>query len=419
MASHGFYRLYFSLVAITLCGGLSGLPSLSAADWGQLLGPTRTGTSSELLPNKLGDLKPRWSYDVGAGFAGPAVVGKQAIIFHRVGTEVLLDSIDVTTGKRLWRYKAETSYEGGYNTDNGPRCVPAVSNGHVFAFGPDATLHCTDLKGTLIWKRQLGAEHKAPDGYFGAGATPLVVDDRVFVCLGGRDSAALLGLDSATGKTIWQSEDDQISYASPILFDVAGKQQILFLTRQRLVALDPKLGTVVWQHPFGKPGLVVTGCTPLAIDNRVFLTASYNIGAEMLDLKSGSPKLLWGDDKTLSSQYTNVVHHAGYLYGTHGREDGGPAELRCVEAGSGKVQWSESGFSVSHTIIAGDKLLIQSVKSGEVILAQTNAKTFQELGRVKVTNDLLRASPALANNTLYVRTNDRTDQGVLLAMPLK
>ena len=414
------YASIVSCVAIVACTLVS--PTLvsqtaDAADWPQLLGPNRDGVSAERLPNTLGKLKPKWEHQVGAGFAGPAVVDGNVIVFHRIDDEIVIESLDAKSGKQRWEYRDATKFTGGVNPDNGPRCVPVVANGRVFAFGSDGDLHCVQLdSGKKIWKRRLKVDYRAPDGFFGAGATPVAFGDRVFICLGGRMGASVVALNAETGETLWTKGNDRVSYASPVATKFAGKNQVLFLAELRLFSLDPESGDELWAVPFGKRGQTVTACSPLVFDNKVFLSASYYIGASMLDLKTGKPKTIWGDDKTLSSQYTNIVQSKGYLYGTHGREDVGVAELRCVDASNGKVKWTKPGFGVCHMIMGGDKLLIHRVQEGELVLAEATSKAFKELDRVQVTSDQLKAIPAMSGGSLFLRTNG--GGGKLLCLPL-
>ena len=408
-------------IALSISLGIAFWASTSAlgGDWPQLLGPNRDGNAADELPAKLGDLKARWEHKVGAGFAGPAIVDGKVLVFHRTDDEVIIECLNAKTGKQQWEYRDATKYSGGYNSDNGPRCVPVVADGRVYAFGSDAELHCVRLdSGAKVWKRRLSVDYRSPDGYFGAGATPVVVGDRVFVCLGGRKGSAVVALNSKTGETLWTKGDDRVSYASPVVAKIAGKTQVLFLSRRRLFSLDPQSGDELWAESFGKEGLTVTACSPLVFGDQVFITASYNIGAKMLDVQSGKPSVTWGDDETLSSQYTNVVHSKGFLYGTHGREDAGLAEFRCVDAATGKVKWSETGFGVSHVILAGDRLLIQRVQEGELVLAEASPEGFKALDRFQLTSDQLRASPALADGALFIRTHNRRDEGTLVCLPL-
>src|SRR4051812_39662954 len=69
------------LMVSLICG-----QSMLADDWPQILGPARSGTSSEKLPDRFpsGGPKVVWSAPAGQGYAGPAVADGKVIVFHRV-----------------------------------------------------------------------------------------------------------------------------------------------------------------------------------------------------------------------------------------------------------------------------------------------------------------------------------------------
>ena len=90
-------------------------PTLQAGDWPQILGPSRNGKSEgEKLPDTL-PAKPKiaWRAKVGSGYAGPVVVGKKVVVFHRVGKQELVEALDTGTGQRLWKAEFEARYRGG------------------------------------------------------------------------------------------------------------------------------------------------------------------------------------------------------------------------------------------------------------------------------------------------------------------
>jgi len=169
------------------------------------------------------------------------------------------------------------------------------------------------------------------------------------------------------------------------------------------VLADPGSGQVKTLFAFGARGPTVNAATPLVFGGKLFVTASYNIGATLASLDAAGADPVWTNDDTLSSQYATPVEHEGFLYGTHGREDQGTAEFRCVEAATGKVRWRQADFGVAHPILVGDKLLIQTA-DGRLVLAAADPKQYRELASARVTNEPTRALPALAGGNLYVRT---------------
>ena len=204
---------------------------LSAADWPQFLGPTRNGVySGPPLADTWGPAGPRvvWRKQVGQGFAGPAVVGRRVILFHRVGNEEVVESLDAATGATEWRYAYPTTYRDDFGFDEGPRAVPVVADGIVYTFGAEGQLHAIDLaKGTRIWSEDTMKRFGVPKGFFGAGGSPLVEGGRVIANIGG-DKAGIVAFDAKTGKVLWTATDDDASYSSGVAATIGGKRSACF-----------------------------------------------------------------------------------------------------------------------------------------------------------------------------------------------
>lgn len=381
--------------------------TVTAGDWPQILGPHRSGKADgETLPDALPAMpKIAWRTQVGSGYAGPVVVGKKVVVFHRVGKQELVEALDAGGGQRLWKAEFNARYRGGIDSDLGPRCVPLVQDGKVYVFGAAGDLHCLSLAdGKKLWTRELYVDYDGDEGYFGAGSTPILVGGKLVVNVGGKD-AGLVALDPATGKTLWKGTSEVGSYSAPAKAKIGGKEQAIFITRLNCVSFDPATDTVKILFPFGKRGPTVNAATPLIFDGKLFVTASYNIGAELKSLDGGKVSEAWSNDSSLSSQYTTAVEHQGYLYGIHGREDTGEGHLRCVEAATGKVAWSEDDFGIAHAILAGDKILLVGIK-GKLTLISADPKKFHPLGSAPFISAKTRPLPALSGGKLFVKTNE-------------
>ena len=105
----------------------------------------------------------------------------------------------------------------------------------------------------------------------------------------------------------------------------------------------------------------------MVVGDNIFLTANYGIGAVWAKFGEASVETQWENDDTLSSQYPSPVFHDGFIYGIHGRDDVGVAELRCISPTTGKVAWSEKEFGMATFVVADKKLLIQRVRSANRI----------------------------------------------------
>jgi outer membrane protein assembly factor BamB len=355
--------------------------------------------------------------ELGAGFAGPAVIGNRVIAFHRVAKNERIECFDAVSGKSQWKAEFPSSYGGGVNPDNGPRCVPVIHQDRVFVFGAAGDLHGVALvDGRKVWSRETYVDFNGQEGYFGAGATPIVAGDKLLVNVGGRN-AGIVAFDIHNGKTVWQATDERASYSSPAMVMLDGRPFVVFITRLQCLAVDPTAGDVLFRIPFGKTGPTVNAATPLVIGDKLFLSASYGVGARCLKLAK-APTEIWSNDESMSSQYTTCVHHHGDLFGIHGREDFNNGELRCVELATGKVRWQVAGFGVGHLVLVGSRLLIMTT-DGQLVLAEANRDRYTELARATISTDTTRALPALSNGRFFFRDNtDRGGRLTGLALPV-
>lgn len=380
--------------------------ALFAGDWPQIHGPDRNAIATgEQLSVKWPDAGPKkiWDRPVGSGYAGVAVAGARVVLFHRIGDEEIATALDASTGKPLWAAPFATRYVSGIAPDNGPRCVPVIAGDRVVLLGAAGGLHCLELAtGRTVWSHDTAKEFAAPNGYFGAGSTPLVHDGRVLVNVGGRDGAGLVAFALSDGKVLWKATAEGASYSAPTMTTIGGKPIAIFVTRLNIVGIDLAGSELLFRIPFGDRGPTVNAATPVVVGNHLFVTASYGIGAAWIDMAAKPAKTVWANDESMSSQYTTPVAYKGYLYGIHGRQDQGVAELRCIDPRDGKVQWTEEGFGAANLILAGDKFLAMKT-NGELVLAEAAHDKFRPLAKARVLDGTVQPLPALAAGKLYVR----------------
>ena len=389
---------------------------LAAVDWPQYLGPERNGIyRGPALKESWGATGPRvaWRKNVGAGFAGPVVIGTRLILFHRVANQEVVEALDAATGNSQWRYAYPTTYRDDFGFDEGPRAVPVVVDGVVYTFGAEGQLHAVDLaKGTRIWSEDTMRRFNVPKGYFGAAGSPLVEDGRVIANIGG-PKAGIVAFEAKTGKVMWTATEDAASYSSGVGATIGGQRRAVFLTREGLVGLDPAKGQIAFQQRWrARLAASVNAASPLVVGDLIFVSSEYGPGAGVLRVVESKLVPLWTSDEALSNHYATSVYHDGFLYGYHGRQEQGPS-LRAVELQTGKVAWSQDQFRAGSITLAGDRLVILR-ESGELILAPASPQGFKPLARAQVLSGVARPYPAIADGFLYIR-----NENTLLSLDLR
>jgi hypothetical protein len=385
---------------------------VAGADWPQFLGPARNGTSPEKgLLSSWPEKGPAvvWQKDVGDGYSGPVVEGGRLILFHRVGDEEIVACLDPATGKEIWQHKTPTNYDDPLGKGNGPRSTPAIAGGKVYTLSPAGLLLCLRLEdGVKVWQRALLEDYKVPPSFFGVGTSPLVEGGLVLVNVGAAD-AGIVAFDKDTGKEVWKATGQGASYASPVAATIDGVRHVLFFTREGLVSVDPSNGKVRFSRRWrAKITASVNACSPVVFDGHVFLSACYNTGAILLRIRKDGADEVWSNDDSLSCHFNTPVYVDGHLYGYHGREDlpdeGG--QLRCIEAGTGKVKWKAEERGVGSLILADGRLIVLR-EGGELLLIEPSPQKYRERARATVLGQPCRAHPALADGRLYARDGSK------------
>lgn len=397
-----------SLSAFFWTAATTSQAAASYQEWPQIQGVERDShaTDTKLDESWPADGPPTlWTYEVGYGYAGPAIAAGKAFVFHRIQDQVHLDALNVDSGERLWRASFDTDYRASIDPDTGPRCVPLVHENIVFVYGAEGNLHAVDAtNGKTRWTRTLGKDLRASEGFFGAGSTPIVAADKLILNTGGRPDASIVAIDPQTGKTLWKSFTDEASYSTPLPITFGGQDALVFATRLHIVVISPNDGSVLYQSEFGRSGPTVTAATPVRCGDRLFFSSSYGVGARLAKIDNNQLTTVWENDSSLSSQYTTAVYRLGYLYGTHGREDYRNGELRCVDVTDGSVKWSEPSVGVAHVLLCDDRLVVLTVE-GELLMVDATPQSYRELARIKLFQDGSRALPALVQGRLFARSN--------------
>ena len=422
-----FATASLSFVALALC----------AADWPTFLGPTRDGVSPEtgiIRPWPAAGLKKVWECELGIGFTPPTVADGKLFQADRFSDAVRLTARDAATGKPIWKYEYPTEYVDRYNYDPGPRACPVVDGDRVYLYGPDGVLCCVaTATGKEVWKVDTRAKFFFHQNFFGVGSTPLVHGDLLIVAVGGSakgpapidfrdvkpDGTAIVAFDKKTGVVKYTTGDELASYSSPIIATIAGKPLGLYFARGGLLGFDPQTGKTAFHFPWrAKSEESVNASNPVVIGDRVLLTECYGPGSVLLDLKTGTPKVVWSDaekdvvDKALMCHWNTPIAVNGYLYGCSGRHtrDG---DLRCVELATGDVKWVQKRTKrCSLTLVDGHFVCMGEY--GELSLIKVNPAKYEEVSKYEPGLDYpCWAAPVVSNGLLYVRGKEK-----LLALKL-
>jgi len=395
--------------AAVFCGMLS--VALSAADWPQYRGPNHNAISTETNWTtawpKEGP-KQLWKTNVGTGNAPVSIKGGKLYTMGYAQGKDSVVCINTENGEIVWKHSYDSEAFANMH-EGGPAAAPAVDGDFVYTLSRAGDLFCLDAAGGKVkWSLNTAKDFNAELPFFGYTASPLVLGNNVIVQVGGK-GASTVAIDKTSGKLAWKSGDDPAAYSAPVPFPAGKSTHVAVLNGAGLVILDAEKGTEAARYPWDTPSPMnshVNAATPVIAENRAFVGSSYGMGCAMaeIDLAAGKAKQIWKNDD-LSTQYSSALQFNGYLYGfhSHGQNDGG-GELRCLDAKTGDVKWSQRNPGLGALICADGKLIMLS-RQGELVVADAAPAKFNELARAQVTGTLCRTEPILCDGRIYVRTS--------------
>jgi outer membrane protein assembly factor BamB len=381
--------------------------------WPEFLGPNRNGISSETGLNLNWEQKPPkvlWKVPLGPAFSSLSVVGDKLFTMAQRGGQDIVVCLDAATGKEVWTSDGFPTYIDTQRHGPGPRATPTYHDGRLYCFFPRGQLLCVKADdGKRLWLAdtfKVTGEQSSEGEFFywGLSLSPLVVGDVVIVQAGSNKKGTVAAFHKDTGALAWKAGNDPIDYSSPILVTIGGRRQVIFLTGQSVLGLDPAKGTILWRYPFGNR-FNATGSNPVWADNTLFISAAYGGGCAALEIipkgDEWEVREKWKSRKALQTLFATSIAHEGYLYGLHG--DIGAILLRCLDIKTGQMQWDQRWPSRS-TLLAVEGHLLILDERGTLHLVEINPKRLVEKGTLP---DVLAhkswAVPALADGRLYLR----------------
>ena len=383
-------------------------PFSGGEDWPNFLGPRRNGISPEvgLLTDWPAEGPPiLWEREVGEGYGAPVTADGRLVIIHRIDDEEVVECVDALDGSKVfWTHAYPTNYVDQYGYNGGPRSSPTIEGDRVYTFGAEGVLTCVDFEtGDRVWQRLVNEEYGVRQGFFGAGVAPVIEENLVLLNVGGPDGAGIVAFEKTTGETVWQTSDDKASYSTPIVGTIRGERLAIFHTRVGLLVVEPKTGKERYRYRFRSGNRrSAIAATPVLIDDVVFLSAAYKVGAVALRLAPEGLEEVWKDMNAMQNHWATSVYHEGLLYGMDGRHESG-SNFRCIEFATGKVLWTADKGLGRASFVMADGHFFAIGERGDVAVVEVNSKGYVEKARVSVLDHPVWTPPILSHGLLYLR----------------
>ena len=411
------FGLLVSCAAALQTGGMAGPPTgIGPNDWPCWRGPTHDGQSrpGQAPPLSWSDTENVvWSADVpGRGNGSPTVVGGRVYLAtcdEASGSQSVL-AFDRGTGRRVWERIVHPRGAMRKNQKStGASATVACDGERLYITFPNSDAvfaSALDLDGTIVWQTKLGA-YLIHQGY---GASPLVHGGRVFVVADHRGGGAVAALDPKSGAVVWKQDRPPMpNYASPVVFTIGGREQLILIGCEQVIAHDPATGATLWRTPGSTTECVTTTVTD---GTRIYSSGGYPKNHVAAIRADGSGKVDWENGERL--YVPSLLYRDGHLYAVL---DAGIAV--CWDAATGAEKWKRrlGGNFSSSPVMLGDTVFATS-EAGETHVFRATPEAFAEVGLNRLGDESF-ATPAICGDRIFLRvasTRDGTRQERLVCV---
>jgi outer membrane protein assembly factor BamB len=328
--------------------------------------------------------------------------------------------LDKNTGNILWNEVAHKSVPKTKRHTKASHAdpTPATNGKYVVAFFGSNGLYCYTTEGHLVWKKDFEKMNAGyfytPDMEWNVSSSIVLYNNTILIQCDILENSFLMALDVKTGDLKWKAERDEVSsYGAPTVFENNGKTQVIVNGFKHIGGYDFNTGEEIWKM---KGGGDIPVPTPVVGNNLIYIHSAHGKSSPIYAIKSNAKGDISLQDKESSNEYIAWSIHrggayipTGFVYGDYYYNlMGWNGKLSCFDAQTGKLLYKEKlpdtrGISASG--IASNGKLYFATEQGEVFIIKAG-ENFEIVAQNKL-NDVVMASPAISDNTLFFRTQHK------------
>lgn len=326
-------------------------------------------------------------------------------------------ALEKKSGKILWEKTANEGVprEKRHIKASYANSTPATDGRYVIAYFGSQGLYAFDMKGRLIWKKDLGVlnagAYDAPDYEWGTASSPIIYNDLVIVQCDTQNESFLLAADIKTGKTVWKTIREELpSWGTPTIYPGKNRVELITNASNFIRGYDPATGQELWRLGGSSK---ITAPTPVFSDDLIVVASGRRPEAPIFVIRAGA-----AGDITLGNEQTSSKHIAWskqkrgsymptpLIYGDYLYVLANQGIFDCYNLKTGEEIYRErishqgGGFSAS-PVAADGKLYLPS-EDGGVFVVKAGPKF--ELLATNPMGELLMATPAISSEMMFVRT---------------
>ncbi len=384
----------------------------TAGDWPRWGGPDG---DFKLADAGLADSWPAtgptqiWDREFGGGYSAIVAGGGTLFTMFRDGDDDVAVALSAESGESIWehRYTAKTHEKNVTQFGAGPNATPLILGDRLITLGYTGILKALAIEGgEPIWEHDLIESFAGEILDFGYSASPILHDGNVIVLVGG-EKHAVLALNPTDGSVVWSSRPGTVSYATPIVIDVDGRKQIVYMSADEVIGIDAADGKFLWSHPCANQYNNNATDPIWGEDNLLWIATQLDGGTRVLRLTDDGDrtavKEVWYSER-VKIHYWNALRLGDHVYASIGTR--GSMKFAAIEIQTGKIVWQQRGFGQANLLQAGDKTILLD-GGGQLALLELTPEGMEIRSQAQIVDDVTWTPPTLIGTSLYVRDKTR------------
>jgi outer membrane protein assembly factor BamB len=321
-------------------------------------------------------------------------------------------ALDKKTGRILWNQLATKSkprvLRHPHNSYASP--TPATDGKYLVAFFGSEGLYCYDLKGKLLWQKDLGVLDQGafdvPDYQWGSAASPILWSGKVYLQVDVHKGSFLAAFDAKTGKELWRTpRDSKPSWSTPTVVQGPARTELVTNGVEHIAGYDAETGKEFWRL---KGTSMISVPTPFTANGLIYVFSGYyrNMRRSYAirpgatgDITGSTEHIAWMREE--APYLSTPVISGDYVYAFGSR---GSGILNVYNAQTGATVYQQrigQGAGASASMIAAGDHVYAVNEDGEVYVIKVGDK-YEELA-VNRMGEPVMATPAASDDTLFIR----------------
>ena len=294
-------------------------------------------------------------------------------------------------------------HEGLHSTNTYASGSPSTDGSRLYVSFGSRGIFCLSMDGEILWQRELG-KMRTRRGW-GEAVTPTLAGGSLVVQWDHEDQSFIEVMDVLTGDTIWKKDRDEPSvWATPLVSEFAGRQQVIAHGTNRVRSYDLKSGDLVWEaggHTVNAiPSPMRHGDNVICLSGyRGSLACSIPLSAKGDVTDSGA--IAWSYRSGTPYVPSAVICHDQLYFN---RTNTGV--VTCLSAQDGSVIFGPERVSglaniYASPIVSGDRIYYVGRDGTTVVLKHGDKLDILAVNKL---DDPIDASPAVIGDMLFLRS---------------